>query len=391
MAIALTVSDNITPSQNHHYLNQWPLIMLEDQWHFNQAAGIGAPVQTANDKGGVIYLQKERELIARSLERAALRMAQDLNYWISPAYFSEEIPIGNGVPIQRQFFQGRYCKMIELGKRATTLIQAGVAVSYSDPNSVGVNDTATVTIVTAVANAEVKLYFQVADGAPTAGDYRYEIEPTVVTDSGGTVTITAPRWLFVSPKQWAREYVANDPNFNSPNVVDTANASTGFVTAVDVYRVYTDTSDNIEVLSADGTLLQTYTGEIVDLELSAFRMGDLCNTVCWDKRPQRIRVKYHAGSPLVNNDVDSELMEGCCAFSAGAMTSELSKMSYWTLASWQAYHNPMVKTVGGSIIPTATKSQANSGYGAAAGQITAWGIVMDRRLEKGHKFSYRMY
>lgn len=391
MAIALSVSGNYTPGQNSHFLNAWPEIMLEDRWHFNQCAGIGAPVQTANDKGGTIYLQKEREMIARSLERAAGRMAQDLNYWINPAYFTEEIPIGNGVPIQAQFFQGRYCKLIELGKRATSLIQAGVAVTYSDPNSMGFNDTATVTVVTAIANAEVKLYFRVADGAPTAGDYRYEIEPTVVTDSAGTVTITAPRWLFVKPTEWAREYVANDPNFNSPNVVDTANASTGFVTAVDVYRVYTDTTDNIEVLAANGTLLQTYTGEIVDHELSAFRMGDLCTAVCWDYRPQRIRVNYHAGSPLINNEIDNELFEACCAYSAGNMQSELTKMSYWTLSTWKNYHDPMIKTVGASIIPVATKRQSESGYGAARGQAMAWEVVMDRRIEKGKKLTQRMY
>lgn len=391
MAIALTVSSNYTQGQNNHYLNAWPGVFLEDYWHFNQCAGIGAPVQTANDKGGIIYLQKEREMIARSLERAAGRMAQDLNYWINPAYFSEEIPIGNGVPIQRQFFQGRYCKLIELGKRATSLIQAGVNVVYSDPNSMGFNDTATVTVVTAVANAEIKLYFQQSDGAPTAGDYRYEIEPTVVTDSAGTVTITAPRYLFVSPQQWAREYVAGDPNFNSPNVVDTTNASTGFVTAVDVYRVYTDTTDNIEVLAANGTLLQTYTGEIVDHELSAFRMGDLCTAVCWDYKPQRIRVNYRAGSPLVNNAIDSELLEAVCAYSAGNMTSRLNRMSYWTLDAWVKYNEPMVQTVGGSIIPTATKRQSNSQYGAARGQIMAWEVVTDRRVEKGHKLTSKLY
>lgn len=389
MAIALTVSSNVTPGQNNGFLNAWPGVFLESPWHFNQCAGIGAPVQTSNDQGGTIYLQKEREMIARSLERAAVRMAADLNYFVCPAYFTEEIPIGNGVPIQAQFFQGRYCKLIELGKRATSLIQAGVNVVYSDPNSMGFNDTATVTVVTAVANAEVKLYFQVADGAPTAGDYRYEIEPTVVTDAAGTVTITAPRWLFVSPKQWAREYVAGDPNFNSPNVVDTANASTGFVTAVDVYRVYTDTSDNIEVLAANGTLLQTYTGEIVDHELSAFRMGDLCTAVCWDYKPQRIKVNYHAGSPLINNAIDSELLEAVCAYSAGNMTSRLNKMSYWTLDAWVKYNEPMVQTVGGSIIPTATKRQSESGYGAARGQIIAWEIAMDRRVEKGHKLTQK--
>jgi hypothetical protein len=169
--------------------------------------------------------------------------------------------------------------MIALGQRATSLIQAGVSVVYSDPNSIGVNDTATITVNSAVANDEIKLYFRTADGAPTAGDARYEIEPTVITDNGaGVVTIKAHRALFVKPKEWAREYEAFDANFNSPNIVDTGTAA-GFVTAVDVYRVYTDTSAAISLQAADGTELQSYTGEIIDAELGTFRLGDLCATM----------------------------------------------------------------------------------------------------------------
>lgn len=385
MAIALSPSSNYTPGQNHHYLNAWPRQMMEDVWHFNQCAGVGAPVQTANDKGGIIYLQKEREYIARALESAAGRMAQDLNYWINPAYFSQEIKLGKGLPIQAQIHQARYCKMIALGKRATALIEAGATVVYSDPNSVGVLDTATITLNTTIANAEIKLYFQVADGAPTAGDTRYEIEPTVVTDSAGVVTIKAHRALFVKPTEWAREYEANDPNFNSPNVVDTA-AAAGFVTAVDVYRVYTDTSANIELQSHDGTLLYTYTGDIVNDELSAFRMGDVCGLYCLDQRPAKIVVNYYAGSPLVSGNIDNELYEACVAYAAASMQSKLSKMSYWTLDIWENYHRPMVEKMGSNMVPIATKKQSNSNYGSRTGQVMAWETVLDRRIEKGHKF-----
>lgn len=387
MAIALRTSNNVTIGQNNHYLNQWPLLMMEDPpWHFNQCAGKGAPVQTGNDQAGIIYLQKEREYIARSLESAATRMAGDLNYWISPAWFTETIPLGRGWPLGNQIYQARYCKMIALGSRATTLIQAGVAVVYSDPNGVGVNDTATVTVVTGVANAEIKLYFQVADGAPTAGDYRYEIEPTIVTDALGTATIVAHRSLFVKPTQWAREYVANDPNFNSPNIVDT-NTVAGFVTAVDVYRVYTDISAPISLMSANGVVLHSYTGYIIDAELSAFRLGDLCADFCvgCGDYPMNLQVSYYAGSPLVNNNVDGELYESCVGYASGSMMSELSKMSYWTLDLWQKYHAPMVETMNGHLIPIATKMQSNSGYGARYGQAMAWNCVMDRRIEKGHK------
>jgi hypothetical protein len=385
MAIALTVSSAVTSGQNKCLLNAWPQALNEDRWHFNQCAGAGAPLQTANDQAGVVYLQKEREDIARHLEQAADRMAEVLNYAIRPLYFSETMRVGKGRPIGNQIHNARWCKMIALGRRAQTLIQAGVAVTYSDPNSIGVNDTATVTVVTAVANAEIKLYFRLADGAPTAGDYRYEIEPTVVTDEAGTVTIKAHRALFVKPTEWMREYAAGDPNYNLPNVVDTANASIGFVTAVDVYRVYTDTAANIQLLDSDNVVLKTYTGYILDNELSAFRLGNLCADVCGGY-PAFIRVNYYAGSPLVNGNIDSELYEACCAFAAGRTQPRFRGMSYWALDTWDKWHNPMIQTVSGSIIPMATKKQSESGFGVSRGEVLAWDVVQARAIAKGHKF-----
>ena len=388
MANARTVSDNITPSQNHHFLNQWIVPMLENIWHFNQCAGIGAPIQTANNQGGGVYLQTEREMIARALESAAMRMAQDLNYWVCPAYFTETLRFGKGIPLAAETFKLRWFLLEELGQRAQALIQAGVAVTYSDPTGSGVNDLATIVVNTAIANDEIRLYYQVADGAPTAGDVNYEIEPITVTDNGvGQVTIKAHRALFVKPTQWQKEYL-NSPNtnLNEPNIVDTANASTGFVTAVDVYRVYTDTSANIEVVSANNTLLETFTGEIQNDRLSIIRIGDLCNWICGDWPPARVRIHYKAGSPLVNNLVDSELLEAMVAYACGNTLSKLTKMSYWTQEVWERYHAPMVESQGGSLIPVATKLQSESGYGARTVQVKAWDTVTQRRIMRANKF-----
>ena len=392
MAIALNLSNDITVKQNNHLLNQWPALMLENEWHFNQAAGIGAPMQTALDKAGGVYLQKEREYIARNLETAFMNMSNDLNYTLCPAYFTDLIPLGSGYPTVLEYLQCRWCKLIELGKRAQTLIQAGVAVTYSDPNNVGVNDTATITINTTVANDEIRLYFQVSDGCPTAGDYRYEVEPIHVTDNGaGTVTVTAHRALFVSPKQWAREYIAQDPNLNKPNVVDTDNASTGFVTAVDVYRVYTDTTDNIELIGWDGsTVLQTFTGEIMDDVLSTIRLGNICNLTCWQQAPKMVRVNYKAGNPLINNNIDSELYEACVGLACGNMMSQPTYMANWSLDLYRKYHEPMVQTIGGNIIPVATNMQSKSMYGARYGQVLASDVVFDKRVMKSHKLTYNL-
>lgn len=386
MAIALRTSSNVTPNQSKNLLNQWADVVLEDSWHFNQCAGIGAPLQTGNDKAGKVYLQKEREYIARHLETAADRMAADLNYHLRPMYFSEDMPLGTGQPFYNQLLQGRWLKMQSLGTRATTLIEADVTVTYSDPNNTGVDDTATITVTTAIANAEIQLFFRVADGAAGAGDKRYQIEPLNISASGGVATITAPRWLFVKPSEWAREYQANDPNFNSPNIVDTGSA-VGFVEAVDVYRVYTDTTAPIELKGANGELIRTYTGQVIDYELSTFRLGYECSADYCGYPPAYITVNYLAGSPLVNNYIDSELYEACVAFASARMPSQMSSMSFWSLENYKRWSEPMARSFGGSVIPIATDRQSKSGYGALYGEVLAWSCVMDRRIEKGQKLT----
>jgi hypothetical protein len=383
MAIALQTSNNILLSQNSHLLNFWPDTMLESIWLFNQCAGKGAPIQTASDKGKV-YLQKEREYIARELEKAYIKMSNDLNYFLTPAYYSEVIPVGLGRPVANQILQGRYCKMSMLGSRATALISANAPVVYSDPNNSGVQDTATVTVVTGVANAEVKLFFRVTDGAQGAGDYRYEIYPTQVTDSAGTVTIKAHRALFVKPSEWAREYKINDPNFNSPNIVDTSDVN-AFVSAVDVYRVYTDQTSAIQLLDSNLTVLQTYSGYLLNPELSAFRLGYLCSNVCGGY-PTFIRVSYLSGSPLINGYPDSELYESCVALACSNMETDMGEMSYWNLNQYLRWHGALMESSRASQIPVATQRQSNGLYGARAGQILASDTVMSRRVEKGHKF-----
>jgi hypothetical protein len=96
-----------------------------------------------------------------------------------------------------------------------------------------------------------------------------------------------------------------------------------------------------------------------------------------------VQVNYYAGSPLVNNEIDNELYEAAVAYAAASMDSKLSRMSYWTLDQWINWHQPMVEKMGSTMVPIATKQQSNSNYGARTGQIKAWNVVLDRRLEKG--------
>lgn len=389
MAILKEISNQFTPGQNHHLLNAWQRLMLEDIWHFNQIIGKGAPLETSYDKGGTVYLQKERELIGRHLEQCLMKVAHEVNYWPSPAWFTDTQFIGRGVPLRNQTFRTNWVKIIEFGQRASSLIQANVAVTYSDPTSIGIDTLATITVLNVnEAVNEVQFFFRTADGALGAGDPRYEIDPLTITKSGTTITATGHRALFALPTLWDTPYTTTDPNLNRPNAGDTQNAA-NFVTQVDCYRVYNDTGANIQVLAGDGTVLETFTGEILDADVGIYRLGGLCcNASCWTKPAYTIRTNYHAGLPLVNGFMDSEFIEGIIHFANARMIDKLSGMSSWTLNQWQTDTYPMVANVGNNqSISVLSPSDAQNPFGLRTGEVRAWQMASDRRFMKAGKLT----
>lgn len=388
MAIALRNSSSETPGQNNCVLSTWCDIMLMNEnssrWHFGQVSGKGAPFFTSNNKEGTVYLQTEREIIARAMETALIKIAHDLNYWPRPAYFTETLPIGRGTPVRFQEFRTRYLKLIDLGVRATSVITAGVTVSYTDPNGTGVLDTASVTVTTTVADDEIELYFRTADGAKSAGNQRYRIEPLTIVDNGnGTKTLSGFRGLFVKPSIWAVEYDLQDSNSRTPNAADTADVN-DFVTKVDVYRVYTDTSTALQVMAHDGTVLESFTGEIDDAEWGIVRAGgDWCNASCWCRAPYKIKINYKAGAELVDGIMDSDFARAIVALANCEMDSQLSDMHYWALTMWKRHTAPMME----GQIALLSQGEARNPYGLRTGQVIAWRTVAQRMSVKGGKLT----
>lgn len=391
MAIALRNSNAETPNQNNCVLSTWSDIMLMNgnasQWHFGQVSGAGAPFFTSDNKEGTVYLQSEREFIARMMELAITKVGHSLNFWPRPAYFTETLPIGRGWPIRSQQFRTRYMKLIELGTRATSVITAAVTVAYSDPNQTGVKDTASVTVTTTVADDEIELYFRTADGAPSAANQRYRIEPVTVVDNGnGTKTISGFRGLFVKPSIWAVEYDLADPNSKTPNAADTAD-SNDFVTAVDVYRRYTDSSTALQIIAHDGTVLQSFAGEIDDAEAGIVRAGgDWCDWTCWEQAPYKIKINTYSGAPLVNGMMDSDLSNAVVSLANANMDMQMTHMHYWALTMWKQHRSPMMDGQVSLLSP----SEAANPFGQRQGQIQAWRTVSMRAMVKGGKLTASM-
>lgn len=390
MAIAKTPSNSFTPGQNNKLLNAWPEIMQESIWHFNQAAGQGAPFLTSPDKGKQVYLQPEREIIARNLEAAIGMIGHELSYWPRPAYFTDYKILSRAWPIEWQTFKTDWKKVIQLGSRTMSLIQADVNVTYSDPQSYGIDTLATIQVTTAVSASEVVAFFRTADGGLSAGDYRYEIEPLTATASGGVVTLTGHRSLFVRPDTiWNNPYTLNNPNNNDPNAADTQQAN-DFVEKVDIYRVYNDNTTAVNVLAGDGTVLASFTGEIIDFENGIIRMGgDFCTSTCWTQAPYRMSVNYQAGLPLVNGNMDSEMLDAIVALCNARMFNKPINMSSWTQNRWQRDSDPAIQQAAGQAYSLLSPADAKNPFGLRMGEVIAWRVCGRRYVALGGKLTHQ--
>lgn len=355
----------------HGLLNLWPEITNEDIWRFNQILGTGVPSTSCS-----VYVTGDREQVARALSQAYLKFSAYLSYFPSPRWFEETISLKRSVPWTRQELRTRYGYIEAFGQRGSTLIQANVPVVYSDQDGDGVNDTATISVVTAIDEDEVQLFFRTADGALTAGDTRYQIDNLLVSAAAGTVTLKGHRALFVSPALiWDIPYIG--ANRVTRNAADPTSAA-GFVTTVDVYRVYNDTTTPLQVISdpiftqsnaLNTSLTNTGTARIIDSQIGLFmpRVDDCC---CEVEYAESVRVYYKSGYPLQFGRMDDQLLEGIVRLANTLMPRKLCTFCDQTREVWEEDREN----------GEAVKELANNPFGIKKGQMFAWQVVADRAL-----------
>lgn len=226
-------------------LDTWRRIVQQDIWLFNQLRGDGV-IKSSCD----VYVQSDWDLIGRGMNDAFSRVHRFLNFAPYPVWLYEDVPLayGDGVEGLAVRLSSGYVQTI--GKRITTAIQSNATVTYSDEDGDGVEDTATITVATAVDVSEIAVFFRTADGAPESANDAWRVQPLTMRASGGNVTITGHKSLFVNPSAvWDTPY--SNPNYDERQAGDTGTAG-HFVTTVDVYRVHADTTDAVVIMGCDG-------------------------------------------------------------------------------------------------------------------------------------------
>jgi hypothetical protein len=370
-------------------LNSWPIIMRYNPWNFNQISGPGAPLSKPGEE---VSIQSERDDIADALNQAGELVTEALGFFPRPMWYSESIPLGMGNPYEFQTLRTTHGYLEEFSVRTQTLIQANVAVVYSDANGDGVEETATITVATTVTDAdEIRLFFRTADGAVSAGHEDWEIEPVrSITIAAGFATIVADKWLFVDPDTiWATEYTM-------PGLVTkhygTTNDAADFVRTVDVYRVYGVTTNAVGIASdpiweasssLSGHNIDYGVARIIDARLGLFEARLEC-TDCEHYYPEAVQVSYKSGYPLRYLHIDRRLELNIIRLANARMPWQPNTVpNHPSLSRWQ-YDNENV-----------TKNNQFSGLastpwgGLLIGEVLAWSNLKNMALAHGGKVTAR--
>lgn len=239
-------------------LNRFATLTGQNPVHFNGGKG-ETYFPDLNQCSDVFYqyMWQQQNNVSRTEIALAIKQAEDeiqavLGYSPAPHWIEQEVRnypqyyrknvfqwgMGDvrGMPKSVQLSEGKF---IEAGRRAVTAISTGAAVVYSDTDGDGFKETATITVVTSLADkCEIHCYY-----AGTGGAQEWEIRPPrSVTLSGGNVTFLFWSWQLFDPNlldAFPRTTAATNSNPFGVQPIDIEDAAS-FVATVDVYREYTD-------------------------------------------------------------------------------------------------------------------------------------------------------
>lgn len=253
------ITDTLQPlPYTYLSIHRYARIMGISPAHFSRASApsLSTPLFPVGSCGSVWpryswqnFDQVSHEELAYAIQSAEDEIARAIGFtpaldWFAsephlyPRYF-DRTRYGTGLDIRGKFKnvilkEGKY---VAGGRRAVSLVGsatvAGGTLVYSDNDSDGLYETATITLATNLTNInEFKVYFTGYDG-----QREWEVRPVRKIETGsGNVVIYIDSWLLIEPELLCD--FPSDEGFRAIDISTTAN----FVTTVDVYREYNDTS-----------------------------------------------------------------------------------------------------------------------------------------------------
>ena len=280
-----------------------------DPWHFN---GITSEYRLLNYSCDDLWYQFAYQSSGKlSLEDVAfvLRQAEDvtstmLGYTPMSRWFEEEVKITPHYRTeivsyvnskhQPKSVRAQWGYIKEIGAKTSTYIDSP-ATAFSDSDGDGLDDTVTISFATTVTEEkELRVFYPDKDGRE-----EWEIRPlTSVSIAAGTATITFPKYLI--PLQTLVEAI---PSTGEPKIPIDGDDNANFLTEVDVYRVYSDPSQQVTFYySPDINCSTTPCEETTDtgcltikdplLGFLTYQRGD------WDEDTETYVRKYFSYEPI---------------------------------------------------------------------------------------------
>lgn len=257
-----------------------------------------------------------RDELSSYIYEAEEELAGVLGYWPVSKWIADErieLPVRAGMWFYNLYdargddlaVKTRYGQLISGGRMQKSLVLANQTVTYTDVDSDGYDETATITCVTTVTDPEeVCLYYP-----GEAGNDEWEIRPIQVTISAGTATIVCRREQLVTKVLLEALDAGAVPGLNDANFLD----------EVDVYRKYHDPSVQVQLVWRGGAcccsdplcggscslVVETGCTVIKDKELGLMTVhpatwdpttatfSGACLDVC--RRPDYVRMWYRSG------------------------------------------------------------------------------------------------
>lgn len=212
------------------------------------------PIKSSCDSAWYQYSWQDSDKVSRydialEIQNVEQEIANFLGYYPAPTWIVDETHqyprpfareyFGNGSDVRglAKGLKTDYGRIIDIGTRKVTLVGTASVASgtlvYSDSDADNLYETATIVLPTTLTNeCEIDAYH-----TGYGGILEWKIrEARRKSISGGSVRIVLDSWLLVKPELY--EKLPTDLGADATDISTTSN----FVTSVDVYREYTDST-----------------------------------------------------------------------------------------------------------------------------------------------------
>ena len=198
-------------------IDEFRRLMGFNPWHFWQLANSTVPITSHCNSLVLQYAWQNDDAVGRgeiadAILSAEAKLQRHLKYAPAPAPESDELPFPQFFDVRNSYLssadaKGRWLSVDLRNRRVRTIgamtltLIGNAAVTLSDLDSDGLDETFTISIATTVADPEqIAVYFTSADRYDgSAVSERWRVQPVSVTISGGTATIAGRAWTIVRP------------------------------------------------------------------------------------------------------------------------------------------------------------------------------------------------